>query len=77
MIQNVEGLRIYTVVEVWRGIAAGAKSFVDLGRAQEYMRRAQARRNLQDDDVQLFEDTVRVIPPARRATRHARAAERT
>ncbi len=74
---KVRGFRIYTVVEVWRGIAAGAKSFPDLSRAQQYMRRVQGRRNLLEDDVQLFENTISLVSPTRRAAHRARGAEQT
>jgi hypothetical protein len=77
MMAKVRGFRIYTVVQVWRGIAAGAKSFPDLSRAQQYMRRAQGRRNPLEDDVQLFEGTIRLVSPARRPAHRAKGAEET
>ena len=55
-------LRIFTVVEVWRGFAVGARSFTGLRKAQEYLRRLRRRHNLMDDDVQLFEGSVCISP---------------
>lgn len=53
-------LRIYTVVEVWRGIAQGARSFQRLKNAQKYMRRLRRRYNAMEDDVRLFKSSLRV-----------------
>jgi hypothetical protein len=61
------GLPVYTVVRVWRGIAAGARNFLDLREAQRHARRLRLR-NPQDDDVQLFEDTLPVPSRGRRVT---------
>jgi len=52
--------RVYTVVEVWRGIAAGARNFIRLRDAENYVQRLRRRRNLLDEDVQLFETWVRI-----------------
>lgn len=60
MMRRTHNLRLYTVVEVWRGIAAGAKNFTRLRDAEKYMRRLRQGRNLVDDDVQLFRSSVRV-----------------
>lgn len=51
-------LRIYTVVDVWRGLANGSRSFVRLDEARNHLRRVQKGRNLQEDDVRLFENTI-------------------
>jgi len=51
-------LKLYTVVEVWRGIAASPKNFIRLRDAENYMRRLRQGRNLAEDDVQLFESSV-------------------
>jgi hypothetical protein len=67
---------VYTVVRVWRGIAAGATNFLDLRRAQRYMRRLQLR-NSQDDDVQLFEGALSVPSRGRGVTDGPRAPKRT
>lgn len=47
--------RIYTVVEVWRGMAIGAETFTDYRSAWDYKQAACRRHNLIEDDVQLFE----------------------
>ncbi len=60
MIRRTSKLRLYTVVEVWRGIAASAKNFGRLVNAQKYMRRLRRGRNLQEDDIQLFENSIRI-----------------
>ena len=58
--QRTSRLKLYTVVEVWRGIAASAKNFTQLQEAEKYMRRLRKGRNLDEDDVQLFESAVRI-----------------
>ncbi len=58
--QRTSKLNLYTVVEVWRGIAASAKNFTRLRDAEKYMRRLRKDRNLVEDDVQLFEGSVRI-----------------
>lgn len=52
------GARIYTVVEVWRGFASGAHNFLHLKDALLCMERLRKGRNLQDDDVQVFETKI-------------------
>jgi hypothetical protein len=59
-------IHLYTVVEVWRGIADGARSFTELEQARGYLRSARRRRNPLEDDVQLFEDTVGLASGERR-----------
>jgi hypothetical protein len=61
-------VRIYTVVEVMRGVGVGAKCFCRLKHAQRYLNRLRKRRNLNEDDVQLFENAV-VLPARQRTTR--------
>ena len=58
MAQANRNLRIYTVVEVWRGIAVGARNFRRLQNAQKYMVRLRRRRNFMEDDVQLFKGVL-------------------
>ena len=58
--QQTSKLNLYTVVEVWRGIAASAKNFTRLRDAEKYMRRLRKGRNLVEDDVRLFEDSLRI-----------------
>jgi len=60
MTRKHERIHVYTVVEVWRGIAAGARSFVDADRARRYLRSARRRRNPLEDDVRLIEGTITV-----------------
>ncbi len=58
--QRTSRLKLYIVVEVWRGIAASAKNFTRLRDAENYMHRRRQGRNLAEDDVQLFEGSVRI-----------------
>ena len=57
--KRISRLKIYIVVEVWRGIAASAKNFARLRRAENYMWRLCQGRNLREDDVQLFQSSIR------------------
>jgi hypothetical protein len=54
MSQMQRKIKLYTVVEVWRGIAVGARNFRRLQNAQKHMLRLRRRHNLIEDDVQLF-----------------------
>lgn len=58
MIESRAGMRIYTVVDVMRGVAVGAYSFRRLRDAHAYLKRLRGGRDLQEDDVRLFESTV-------------------
>ncbi len=58
--QRTSRIKLYTVVEVWRGMAASAKNFTRLRHAENHMRRLRQGRNLTEDDVQLFETSVRI-----------------
>jgi hypothetical protein len=58
--QRTYDLKLYIVVEVWRGIAASAKNFTRMKDAQSHLRRIRRRRNLAEDDFQLFESSVRI-----------------
>ncbi len=53
-------LQIYTIVEVWRGMAASSRSFTRLKDAREYMRWLRKGRNLQEDDIAVYEDSVQL-----------------
>ncbi len=68
--QERKRLRVYTVVEVWRGIADRVRSFADLGQARRYMHRARRRLRLPEDGLELFEDTIRLTGAGKRP--HAR-----
>jgi hypothetical protein len=58
--QRTFRLKLYIVVEVWRGIAASAKNFTRLRDAENHMQSLRQGRNLAEDDVQLFEGSVRI-----------------
>lgn len=53
---------IYTVVDVWRGVAVGAYSFQRLEDARKCMARLRVGRDLQEDDIQLFEGVLDTYP---------------
>ena len=52
-------LRIYTVVDVMSGVAVGVKHFMDPRDAKRRLKRLLKGRDLNEDDVQLFETTVK------------------
>ena len=58
MTRNKTKLKIYTVVDVWRGMAVGVRNFRRLKNAQQHVRRLKQHRNLLQDDVRLFETVV-------------------
>jgi len=60
-------VRLYTVVDVMSGVSVGAKSFCDPKQAQKYLKRLRKGRNLDEDDVQVFEDTLVLAAKQRRA----------
>lgn len=60
MKRRTNELKLYTVVEVWRGFAASAKNFKRLRDAQGYMMRLRQAHNLAEDDIQLFECPIRL-----------------
>jgi|HubBroStandDraft_6_1064221.scaffolds.fasta_scaffold13723_5 hypothetical protein len=60
MKRRTRRLKLYTVVDVWRGMAASVKNFKDRSDAQNHLQRLRRRRNLAEDDLQLFETSVRV-----------------
>jgi hypothetical protein len=59
MTRKLRSVDVYTVVEVWRGMASSAKTFLRLSGAQRYMRRARQSANLLEDDVQIFRSSIR------------------
>ncbi|MGA3326230.1 MAG: hypothetical protein ABSF45_17300 [Terriglobia bacterium] len=69
MIRSKTKLQIYTVVDVWRGIAVGATNFRRLRNAQKHVRRLRRHRNMMEDDVKLFETTVYASSPRLRTAR--------
>lgn len=50
--------RIYTVVEVMSGVAVQAECFLKVEDARTCLRRLRRKRNLDEDDVQLFESQL-------------------
>lgn len=50
--------RVYTVVDVWRGVAVGAYNFRSLRAARAGLKRIRRGRNVREDDVQVFEGTI-------------------
>jgi hypothetical protein len=60
MKRRTRSRKLYIVVEVWRGIAAAAKNFTSLRTAQNYARRLRRHRNMMEDDIQLFESSIRI-----------------
>jgi len=71
MITKKQRIRVYTVVEVWRGLADKAKTFVDLEKARRYLRTARRRHNPLEDDVKLFEGTISLSSVERRLRRRS------
>ncbi len=69
MIRNKIKLQVYTVVDVWRGIAVGAKNFRRLRNAQKHVQRLRRHRNMMEDDVKLFETTIYASSPRLRTAR--------
>jgi hypothetical protein len=65
-------LRVYTVVDVFRGCAQEARSFVRYTDARTHFRKLRKGRNLDIDDVQLFEDTIEL--PAKLAAPKSRVS---
>jgi hypothetical protein len=54
--------RIYTVVDVLAGVAVGAYTYRRLEDARTCAARLRAGRDLQEDDVQLFEGVLDAHP---------------
>ncbi len=67
MMDSSRRVRVYTVVDVWRGMANDCKSFSRLKDAREYARRLERCRNPQSDDVGLFAGALRLAPVPTRA----------
>jgi len=62
-------IQIFTVVDVMSGVAVGTKSFCRLKQARKYLKRLRGGRNLGEDDVQLFEDAIRLPAVKRQGVR--------
>lgn len=69
-------LRIYTVVDVWRGIAIAVKNFTELKCAQNYVLQLRRCRNMQEDDQELFENSLRLPLPNHGTTKRSRSPKR-
>jgi hypothetical protein len=69
MTRSKAKLQVYTVVDVWRGIAIGAKNFRRLRNAQKHVQRLRRHRNLMEDDVKLFETAIYASSPRLRTAR--------
>lgn len=62
MRKNGARTRVYTVVDVLAGIAVGAYSYRRLKDAEACTARLREGRNLQEDDVRLFEGVLDAHP---------------
>lgn len=51
-------LQVFTVVEVWRGMAVRVRNFRRSLDAERFFRRLQHRHNLMEDDVQIFRTSL-------------------
>lgn len=51
---------IYTVVDVWRGLAVDARSFTSRARADEYLGELRRSKDLTEDDAELFESSLAI-----------------
>lgn len=58
--------RVYVVVEVIDGVAVDAFSFSNLSAARDCLKQMRKDRNLDDDDVQLFETYLGELPDVAR-----------
>lgn len=50
--------RVYTVIEVWRGMAVAATTFRTLAAARRLVRRLNRKYDPMEGDVQLFEGII-------------------
>ena len=67
---DTTGEMVWTVVEVWRGVADRAHVFASRSDARRLYLRLSRRCNLEEDDVQMFETNI--VKPSRRARRRGR-----
>ena len=58
MTKNIASKGIYTVVTVSRGVAENARSFKQHKDALRYLKQFKKERNLDEDDVQIFENKI-------------------
>ena len=59
MAKSKRGVRIYTVVDVMSGVAVGVEHFLNSRDAKRRLNRLRIGRDLNEDDVQLFEATMK------------------
>lgn len=50
--------RVYTVVEVFQGVAETAYSFRHRKDAWQHLKKLEREKNLDEDDVQIFENNI-------------------
>jgi hypothetical protein len=50
--------RVYIVVRVWRGMAAGATTFRTLAAAQRFFGQLRGKSNPLEEDIRIFQGTV-------------------
>ncbi len=77
MVRTRTKVRIYTVVDVLCGVATGAENFVHIEDAKKCLKRLRRGRNLDEDDVQLFESIIDIGFPRLGAARTRRGATTT
>lgn len=56
MLKNGRTIKIYTVVEAWRGLIDNAKCFPSRQKAMRYLRARRRRANTREVDLELFEN---------------------
>jgi hypothetical protein len=59
--------RVYVVVEVLNGVAVDAYSFAQLSAARKCLKQLRKGRNMDEDDVQLFETRLGELPKVQEA----------
>lgn len=72
MTKRESKMTIYTVVDVMSGVAVGAKSFLSHRDATACLSRLRKARNLDEDDVQVFEGVIRMSAVRQSAARRFR-----
>jgi hypothetical protein len=62
MNESPKARRVYVVVDVMHGVAVDAYTFAKLSTATECLQQLRQARNLDEDDVQLFETHLGEFP---------------
>ena len=65
-------MKVYVVVDVMAGVAVEARCFRNLQQARACKTRLRKGRNLDEDDVQLFESTIHGRPQRGGESGHSR-----